>query len=623
MKIKQSISLAASAALIFACGAVSAISTKTLHEFALSEVVDSNANTIDMTFNLIGEFEHTKKSWLSEFGRRYDPEAHESTYDDEMSFAQDFLGVPYVYFGKPDCTTISPSPDLDGYTSCDKEWFNKAKSKGSHETPIYFDDDVNMGLYSISQKVTNDKGEFLGVVGLDISADYLSKVLDRLKLSEGTDVYMIDSEGKVIASTKNHKYGTIDIKDVLGDPDITIDNVPSLTLLETKNGKAMFEFSKPTSMGARVAVETDKDIIFSEFNELIPMLIAFTSLFAVLGAIGIYFMVSLKLKRLDVVNDNLEDIATGTADLTKRLDEEGNDEITDLARNYNAFVTKMHEMIAQIKSGTQEIREAANENISLAESSASRMDEQNLSVEQVVTAIAELATSTAQISENVEVAASSSEVCANETKEGAELFDDLKSNFESLQNSVSHTADQIGSLSRYSEDITGIVERIQDIAEQTNLLALNAAIEAARAGEHGRGFAVVADEVRLLSNRTRESTEEIEGMVRKLQEEARLSVEQVKGSVGMVDRSSSSIDLAREKLSVINSSVDEIANMTIQIASACSQQGAAAEEINVTTTTLQEMTAEIKDESDRSQFSARTTNQRALEVDNLVKEFRT
>jgi len=297
--------------------------------------------------------------------------------------------------------------------------------------------------------------------------------------------------------------------------------------------------------------------------------------------VGCAFLISsIVVKPLKEAVHAMNDIAEGDGDLTRRLSANGKDEIAQLGLAFNKFAIKVHGVVSEVMNSTSQLSSAAAELSAVTTQSSSSISQQQMETEQVATAMNEMTSTVQEVANHAEQAASAANDANIESQNGNKIVTDSISSINVLANEIGNASDVIGQLEKDSEEIGSVLDVIRGIAEQTNLLALNAAIEAARAGEQGRGFAVVADEVRTLASRTQSSTQEIQAMIEQLQQGAHNAVNVMSASQS---RASETVEFASDSgtaLSSISSSVARINDMNLQIASASEEQSSVAEEIN-------------------------------------------
>jgi len=316
----------------------------------------------------------------------------------------------------------------------------------------------------------------------------------------------------------------------------------------------------------------------------------------ILALTGIYIGNSIT-NSIRNVGDSLKAMASGTGDLTTRLKSKSEDEIGVLVSCFNAFMSKLAGVIHDVKDSSAEVSDAASEMKKISQMSLIGMNSQNEKIGNVVTSMEEMTNSVKSVSESANSAASIAGTTRHEANTGKNVVEENMESIDQLAAGVEHAATVIEELDKHSESIGTVLNVIRGIAEQTNLLALNAAIEAARAGEQGRGFAVVADEVRTLATRTHDSTQEIDEMISRLQTGTHNAVDTMNSSRTQAQASVANAARVRESLDKITQGIAQISEMNIQIAGATDTQNTFAQEINSNIINLGQVVLQVTEDA--------------------------
>lgn len=344
--------------------------------------------------------------------------------------------------------------------------------------------------------------------------------------------------------------------------------------------------------------------------------------FIVFGVIAFLFANSIA-NPLANIAAALKDIGEGEGDLSKRLNTDVKGEVGELAQGFNAFASRIQNLIVEVKSGIRDLSAATNRMGGVVDTTRAEVDEQRKETEQVAAAIHEMAAAVQEVATNAVNASHSAQSADSAAIGGQDVVNETIGSIQSLQTGVNSASDVISQLDKDSEHIGTVVNVIKEIADQTNLLALNAAIEAARAGEQGRGFSVVADEVRTLANRTQKSTDEIQTMIEKLQNGARLAVQEMEKSRNQTEDTVAKAGDTGDQLNIITSSVGEITGMSAQIATAAEEQTSVADELSRSVQHIADISERASDGADNLASTAGELVQLEQRLNQLVNQFKT
>ncbi|MDX9767349.1 MAG: methyl-accepting chemotaxis protein [Ectothiorhodospiraceae bacterium] len=344
-------------------------------------------------------------------------------------------------------------------------------------------------------------------------------------------------------------------------------------------------------------------------------------LLTVVGAIVFAFFTARRIMRGIGDLQNLS-ASLAAGDLTAQAPESGRDEITHLTEAFNGMARGFRDMIARVTDAASHLTSSADALTGVTEQTNAGIRRQQGETDQVATAMNEMTATVQEVARSASQAAHAAGEANDEAAKGRQVVAATMSAIDRLADEVKHAADVIHKLEGDSNDIGKVLDVISGIAEQTNLLALNAAIEAARAGEHGRGFAVVADEVRTLASRTQTSTLEIQGMIERLQSAAEQAVKVMEQGRKQAEGSVEQAAAAGASLESISRAVATINDMNAQIASASEEQGAVADEINRNIVNISQVADESADGAQRTEAASDELARLATQLQDLVARFR-
>lgn len=528
-----------------------------------------------------------------------------------------------TYFGESSgkMNDSDPSINRDGYDPRSRGWYQEAMNKGGLiVTKPYLDVAYNIMVVTLAQPVSG------GIVGGDLSIASLVEDVTKMQLPADGFAIMMHKDGTIIA----YKDAAKAMK-----PASEIDNDLTNTLIEqSKSSKALvpayFDSEGRDKLLWAVDIpDTDWELVLvldkaaleAPLSSLLMTQLGMALLVLVGSILAISWLVSMLLGPLSKVSQALARIADGNGDLTQRIKIDANDEVGQLANSFNRFVGSQHQLIGNIRQLANELNADAERSLVTNQAAVDELQRQQQEVTMVATAVTEMASATMEIAGNAENTAAAAQQSAQSSEQGKMLVNKTRQSINGLAEEVGQATEVIGELSRHAQAITSILSTIQGIAEQTNLLALNAAIEAARAGEQGRGFAVVADEVRVLSRRTQDSTQQIQSTIETLQQTTARAVSLMQTSQSLADNSVQDADAAAAALEEITQAVSLISDMAGQIATAAEEQTQVTGEITQNTTAIKDVSDEITAAAMRDLDQAQSLKGRAADLNQQVSTF--
>lgn len=365
-----------------------------------------------------------------------------------------------------------------------------------------------------------------------------------------------------------------------------------------------------------------EEAVYSSRNHLVTLLIVSCIL---LGVISFVFGLLVRrsiIRPLDEVNTSIHKLAQGNGDLTRKVVVDDQFEMGTLADNVNQLLANLHQMMCMIRDVTKDIEQETTHLDGRASGLNVIAREQQSNTDQIATAVTELSHSSQNVTQHASAAAQAAQQAEHQSAMADKTVDETV-------NSMNQLAEEIGRASsvvqRVGGDVDGIVNLLQvieNIAAQTNLLALNAAIEAARAGEQGRGFAVVADEVRSLASKTQASTEQIQDMIQRLQSGSQSALNTMQASLDKSQETQQRVEATREALLAIITATQTINQMNAEIASAANEQSEVSADISVRVNEVNEHTGQLAQASDDNKQVCKILNDKTERLEKLVGQFR-
>lgn len=326
-------------------------------------------------------------------------------------------------------------------------------------------------------------------------------------------------------------------------------------------------------------VAQEAAMLNKHYDQVLLIMTVITLLSAALVVAISGLFINRNLKPLEMLNQQLTVLANGNGDLTVRLDAKGTDEIAKSAHAFNRFMEKLHELITNITAMTHDLQSSSHQVTELNNTSKTRISAQLDQVRTVATAIDEMTQANNQVAKETQHTSELATECAQLTDTSLNTAQAAQQSMSALDEEAKQAELSVNELNISTQKISQIVDTIQNIAEQTNLLALNAAIEAARAGEQGRGFAVVADEVRSLANKTAQSSSEVLNLIHQLQATTKTTTQSIESMNLMVGQTASDISQVSDNMGQIGQAIATLQNLAVQIANATKEQSTVSHEV--------------------------------------------
>ncbi|GAC1031896.1 methyl-accepting chemotaxis protein PctA [Pseudomonas sp. No.21] len=526
----------------------------------------------------------------------------------------------FTYLGSSDGSfTMRPDSAMpEGYDPRTRPWYKDAMAAGGTTLTEPYIDAATSALIMTIATPAGDKG----VVGGDLSLDTLQQIVNSLDFQGMGYAFLVSEDGTILV----HPNKDLVMKKLA---DLYPQNTPRISTDFSEaelDGEARILTFAPIkglpTVKWYIGLSIDKAEAFSMLREfrtsaIIVTVVAVVIIIALLG-----MLIRVLMQPLLLMGRAMQDIAQGEGDLTRRLEVHSQDEFGELAQSFNRFVERIHASIREVSATTRQVNEVAKLVLSASNSSMSNSDEQAQRTNSVAAAINELGAAAQEIARNAADASHQASDARNQSEDGRQVVEKTIVAMSDLSGKIRASCGNIETLNSKTVNIGQILEVIKGISEQTNLLALNAAIEAARAGEAGRGFAVVADEVRNLAHRTQESAQEIQKMIEELQVGAREAVNTMTESQRYSEESVTIANLAGERLSSVTQRIGEIDGMNQSVATATEEQTSVVESLNMDINEINMLNQEGVENLQATLRACADLEQQAARLKHLVDSFR-
>ncbi|WP_336752622.1 methyl-accepting chemotaxis protein [Aeromonas hydrophila] len=519
-------------------------------------------------------------------------------------------GFGLTYFGSTQgvMTRQDPSLNTGNYDPRERPWYQDAVKAGQLiVTAPYVSVTMQKLVVTLSEPVLH-QGELVGAVGANLALDKLIDEVLAMQVQGEGYAMLLDSSGLIVGHPKKE----LALKQI-GElsPDLSAATFQQWGRennelhAATLDGRDVLLAVQPVpGTDWLLAMVMYRDVLEAPLASLLWQLVGLTLVLMLVFSALLTAMFKYLFADLGRVAGALHDIAHGEGDLTVHINTRSKDEVGQLAESFNQFVARLHGIVSRLRDVTVELAAQSRAQAAGAQSRSQRVRQQQDEIVMVATAVTEMASATQEIAGNAEFAATTSGDAVKLAVAGQSQVGQSQRSITGLADEVADASQIIVELDAHAQKISGILATISGIAEQTNLLALNAAIEAARAGEQGRGFAVVADEVRVLSRRTHDSTDEIQQMIETLQQTTRRAVSGMETSRQLAGTSVEDAESANLSLGQINEAIGAISDMATQIAAAAEEQTSVTSEISRNTENIRHVSQELAEQANQEAVQA-------------------